>query len=207
MIIQRGQTILFQGDSVTDCGRTRSELYSLGYGYPSLISAFFRSANPDYDVTFINKGISGNRAIDLESRWQEDAIALKPDIVSILIGINDTWRRFDSNDPTTAENFKAHYNNILLRTREALDDVVIVLLEPFVLPVPDDRKGWRIDLDPKIHAVRELAADYCAHYIPLDGLFASQTGYADPSFWAEDGVHPTMEGHALIARSWLSLMA
>jgi lysophospholipase L1-like esterase len=123
-------------------------------------------------------------------------------VVSILIGINDTWRRYDSNDPTSAEAFEQSYRDILTRTRENTD-ALIVMMEPFVLPYPQDRLTWREDLDPKIQVVRSLAREFEAALIPLDGIFAQAACRREPEYWAADGVHPTLNGHALIAREWL----
>ena len=135
-------------------------------------------------------------------RWKEDCLDLKPDWVSILIGINDTWRRYDSGDATAVEVFRQHYRSILKATAEM--GAKLIVLEPFVLPFPIDRKAWRVDLDPKIQAARELAREFEAIYVPLDGLFAAETTQREPGFWAGDGVHPTLAGHALIAQAWLS---
>ena len=107
----------------------------------------------------MNRGISGNRVVDLNARWQEDCLDLKPDWVSIYIGINDTWRRYDSGDPTSTEDYKAGYRKLIERTKGALD-AKLILVEPFVPPHPEDRRVWREDLDPKITAVRELAVEY-----------------------------------------------
>ena len=200
--IQAGQSVLFQGDSITDAGRSRENPAELGRGYPHLVAAWFGMLQPELRVRFLNRCISGNRARDLQSRWQADCLDLKPDWVSILIGINDTWRRFDRQDPTAAADFAASYRDILRRTQDALQ-ARLILLEPFVLPHPADRKAWREDLDPKIAVVRELALEFNAVYIPLDGLFAAAAARREPSFWAADGVHPTPSGHALIARAWL----
>jgi lysophospholipase L1-like esterase len=139
---------------------------------------------------------------DLEQRWKEDCLDLKPTVVSILIGINDCWRRYDSNDPTSVENFTRSYRNILQQVKENCNSRLI-LMEPFVLPVPEDRKQWREDIDPKIHIIRELAREFNAILIPLDGIINSMTVFKNPKFWAADGVHPTKEGHALIAQHWL----
>jgi len=119
---------------------------------------------------------------DLQARWQADCLDLKPDWVSIMIGINDTWRRYDRNDPTAAADYAAGYRDILARTRDEAG-AGLILLEPFVLPCPDDRKAWREDLDPKIAAVRELAREFNAIYVPLDGLFAAACGRREPAFW------------------------
>lgn len=197
--------ILFQGDSITDAGRAWDDPDSLGWGYPMLASAWFQALYPESEVKFLNRGISGNRACDLQARWQQDCIDLEPSIVSILIGINDTWRRYDSNSPTSAEQFEAAYSDILAKTCERTD-ARIVLMEPFVLPHPEDRKLWREDLDPKIHVVRDLAREFGATFIPLDGLFAQASARREPSYWADDGVHPTLAGHALIAQTWLEMV-
>jgi lysophospholipase L1-like esterase len=198
-------TILFQGDSVTDAGRSREDTSDLGLGYPLLVATWMAAKYPERRVRFVNRGISGNRAVDLKVRWQEDCIDLKPDIVSILIGINDTWRRYDSNDPTPVEVYEANYRDILAGTR-AETKALILMLEPFVLPIPEDRIAWREDLDPKIHAMRRLACEFGAILVPLDGIFAAASARRDPAFWAADGVHPTAAGHALIAQSLLKAL-
>ncbi|GAB6929097.1 SGNH/GDSL hydrolase family protein [Paenibacillus sp. JCM 10914] len=203
--LQQGDIVLFQGDSITDCGRDRNYSASLGHGYPLLVDSLVGMKYPELNVTFLNRGISGNRVVDLNHRWQEDCIDLKPDWVSIYIGINDTWRRYDSGDATSAEDFKAGYRQLLERTKEALD-AKLILVEPFVVPVPEDRRAWREDLDPKIHAVRELAVEYGALLVPLDGLFAAASARREAAYWAPDGVHPSPAGHGLIAKAWLDTM-
>jgi len=202
MLLKQDDIVLFQGDSVTDVGRIYDEKDDLGKGYPLLISSLFAALYPTMDVKFINRGISGNRTVDLRERWKEDCIDVKPTVVSILIGINDCWRRYDSNDPTALDDFIENYRAILDRTRDELD-ARIILCEPFVLPTPPDRRRWREDLDPKIQAVRDLAREYNALLIPLDGIFAQASTYREPEIWAPDGVHPSPAGHGLIAKAWL----
>ena len=202
MKIQDNSIVLFQGDSVTDCGRSRISDDDMGNGYANIIAAWFNATYPEKGVTFINRGISGDRTVNLVQRWDEDCIALKPDLVSILIGINDCWRRYDSHDPTSTRDFEDNYRKILMDIKEKLD-AKIVLCEPFVLPIPADRKQWREDLDPKIQVVRGLALEFGALYVPFDGIFANACTKREPSFWATDGVHPTQAGHALMARAWL----
>ncbi|NMA47533.1 MAG: SGNH/GDSL hydrolase family protein [Lentisphaerae bacterium] len=204
-LIQDGATVLFQGDSVTDCGRSRENDMMLGGGYAAQIAARFTAAYPEKGVRFLNRGISGNRSKDLVARWQQDCIDLKPDWVSILIGINDTWRRYDREDPTSVEDYAANCREFLRLTRENTK-ARIILLEPFVLPYPEDRKAWRVDLDPKINALRLLALEFKAIYVPLDGIMAAAACRACPALWAADGVHPTQAGHALIARHWLKAL-
>ncbi|MFC5704373.1 SGNH/GDSL hydrolase family protein [Cohnella faecalis] len=200
--IEENEVVLFQGDSITDCGRDRGDPYSLGNGYAQFTAAEFGRKYPEKNVRFLNRGISGNRVVDLERRWQEDCLDLAPTWLSIYIGINDTWRRYDSGDATSTQAYEDGYRRIIEHAKQSLD-AKLVLIEPFVLPVPEDRKGWREDLDPKIQVVRELAREYRAAYVPLDGLFAAASARQTPAYWAGDGVHPSPAGHALIAKAWL----
>ncbi len=201
MIIQKAQTILFQGDSITDAGRDRASVKGLGGGYAMMAASRMQALYPELGLTFLNKGISGNRASDLAGRWKEDCLDLKPDWVSILIGVNDCWRRYDSNSPTSAEVFETHYRDILERSKK--HGIGIILCEPFLLPCPPDRVAWREDLDPKIHVVRKLAREFAAALVPFDGVFAARSVIQPPDFWAADGVHPTSAGHALMASAWI----
>jgi acyl-CoA thioesterase-1 len=199
---KQGDIVLFQGDSITDAGRVRENPADMGKGYALMTAALFGSSYPEQEVTFLNRGISGNRVKDLQSRWEQDCIALQPSWVSIYIGINDCWRRYDRNDPTSVKQFEEGYRELLVRTKEELG-AKLIMIEPFVLPVPEDRKLWREDLDPKINVVRELAREFGALLVPLDGIFAQASMLAPSRFWAPDGVHPSPAGHALIAKSWL----
>jgi acyl-CoA thioesterase I len=202
LLIEDGATVLFQGDSITDAGRDRQEHHHLGYGYAMLAASWFQALYPEKGVHFLNRGIGGDRTGDLRRRWQADCLELQPAWVSVMIGINDTWRRYDRDDPTSVETFEENY-------RAALEDVTtklgarLILLEPFVVPVPVDRVQWREDLDPKIAVVRQLAREFHAILVPLDGIFAQASTQREPAFWAGDGVHPSNAGHALIAQSWL----
>lgn len=194
--------VLFQGDSITDAGRDRQDSEHLGYGYAMMAASWFSALYPEKNVRFLNRGISGNRVQDLLERWQEDCLDLRPTWVSILIGINDTWRRYDSNDSTTTQYFENSYRALLERMAETLK-ARLILCEPFVLPTPADRENWREDLDPKIATVRRLAREYSALYVPFDGVFAQAATQREAAFWAGDGVHPSNAGHALMAQSWL----
>jgi acyl-CoA thioesterase-1 len=201
-LIENGAVILFQGDSITDAGRSRTDDAQLGGVYVNMVTAWFSALYPERQVRFLDRGISGNRAKDLLARWQPDALDLKPSWVSIMIGINDTWRHYDSNDPTSAPAYEASYRALLEMTRRETQ-AKLVICEPFLLPVPPDRLAWREDLDPKIAAARRLAREFSAIYVPLDGIFAAASTQRECAFWAADGVHPTQAGHALIAQSWL----
>ncbi len=195
--------ILFQGDSITDCGRGRDDDTNLGNGYANKVSQLFTTLYPKQDIQFVNRGISGNRVADLLARYEEDFLAVEPDVVSILIGINDCWRRYDQNDPTSAADFLSSYNNLLLKIKQDLPNTKIIIMEPFLLNTIPDRTLWREDLDPKIAAVRQLARIYADAYIPLDGLIQRYVveGYSDEEI-AQDAVHPTDIGHGLIAKEY-----
>ncbi len=203
--LQPNDLILFQGDSITDCGR-RGPQAPIGKGYAFLISSWLSAARPEMEWRFENRGVGGNRVDDLLARWEEDCLALRPDVVSILIGINDTWRRYDRDNPRSAEEFERLYRQLLERTRDNATQR-IVLMEPFNLPHPADRARWREDLDPKIHVVRQLAREFGAILVPLDGLFAQASAARPCEFWLPDGVHPSPAGHALIAREWMRALA
>ena len=202
MLINANDTILFTGDSITDCGRIREQKDNLGFGYAAFVAARLQTYLASPELKIYNRGISGNRASDLVGRIDADLLALNPTVVSILIGINDVWRRYDSNNPTSVEVFEQNYRNLLTQIQEKLE-ARVVLLEPFLLHVPEDRYAWREDLNPKIDAVRRLAVDFDAELIPLDGIFAKAATQAPAGYWAGDGVHPSAAGHSLIAEAWL----
>ncbi|MFC5261273.1 SGNH/GDSL hydrolase family protein [Kribbella qitaiheensis] len=191
------RTVVFAGDSVTDCGR-REDRRGLGDGY---VRDLFDSLGPQRP-RIVNVGISGNRAADLEARWQTDVLAHQPDVVSVLIGINDTWRRYDKNDPTSTASFERSYRALLEPVRAKL-----ILVEPFLLAVKDDQDAWREDLDPKIEVVRRLASEYGAVLVPADVEFNRQAAVVGATTLADDGVHPTAAGHRLLADLWRSTVS
>jgi lysophospholipase L1-like esterase len=204
---KKGQVVLFQGDSVTDCGRDREDIASLSDGYAGKVATIYNTLFPDNEVVFINKGVSGNRVPDLIVRYMEDFLDLEPDFISILIGINDVWRRYDANDPTTLDSFYDHYEYLLKMIRHNMPETKIMLIEPFVLPSLPDRVAWREDLDPKIQVVRDLARKYADYYIPMDGIYAALCANTyNPEDLAEDGVHPSRLGHAILAEAYLKTL-
>jgi lysophospholipase L1-like esterase len=154
------------------------------------------------NLRFTNRGIGGDCVYDLEDRLDTDLLDLEPDVVSVLIGINDTWRRYDSDVVSPIDEFDACYRRILEPIRERLG-ARLVLCEPFVLPTPPDRAAWREDLDPRIEAVRGIARDFDATLIAFDELFAAAAQRRRPDYWLPDGVHPSPAGHALMAEAWL----
>lgn len=195
LTIHSGARVLFDGDSVTDCGRDRQDRHSLS-GYNDKIAR-----NAHAGVEFFNRGISGDRSKDLLARIESDLRDTKPDVVSILIGINDTWRRYDENDPTTALAYEQNMRGILKTVRAF--GAKIILLEPFLLPTLERFQIFREDLDFKIDAARKLAREFADAYVPLDGLFAEETLATEPALLSFDSVHPTELGNEKIARWWL----
>jgi acyl-CoA thioesterase I len=200
--IKPNARVLFIGDSITDAGRDRSDPLSLGDGYAAVVARTYSSSG----VRFLNRGISGNRVRDLKARWQVDCLDLAPDLLSIMIGVNDTWRRYDRDDPTSAEAFEADLKTILAQVRTALPATRLVVLEPFLLPVSEAQAAWREDLDPKLAAVRRQADAFGATLVPLDVVLTEAALKTGPAALAHDGVHPTPEGHTLIAQTWLSVV-
>lgn len=209
MKIKQNDKILFIGDSITDAGRDRSNKTDLGQGYPLLVAAELQALLPQKKLTFYNRGISGNRLIDLKNRWEKDCLDINPDIVSILIGINDTSHQVTKSDKTDLkeiEKFEENYR-FLLKSLIQRTDARVVLMEPFVLPYPKSRMNWRRELDPRIQIVRKVARDYQTDLIPLDGIFNSagiSNGYT--YYTGDDGVHPTVAGHGLIKKAWLECL-
>lgn len=192
ILLDPRRTVVFAGDSVTDCGR-RTDPDGLGDGYVRKVYDDLGERRP----TIVNAGISGHQAADLAARWSTDVLAHDPSLVSILIGINDTWRRYDENDPTTAESFEASYRSML----DALT-CPVVLMEPFLLPVKDGQDAWREDLDPKLEVVRKLAVEYGAILVPTDVELTKQAASVGAATLAGDGVHPSPAGHRALADLW-----
>ena len=188
--------ILFQGDSITDCGRDRSDPHDLGPGYPKFVAEILREEYPDVDFEFINLGISAEQTKDVLKRADTDIIAIKPDIFTILLGINDTWHHVQDKNWVPAEKYESNYRAILEAAKST--GAKIIILEQYVLPAPG-MEGFHPDVDAKIQLTRKLAREYADVFIPLDGLFASACVDEDPLYWTEEGVHPTEEGHIMIA--------
>lgn len=205
MLVQPNDHVLFYGDSITDTGRVReaapNDPNGWGRGYAYQVAAQLGSDLADFNLSFTNKGISGNRIYDLEGRLEEDVLAHKPTLVSILIGINDVWRRYDSGIVSEIGEFRDSYSRVLTKLTQS--GIKVLILEPFLLPVPADRHAWREDLDPKIDVIRNLAREFGTAYVPLDGLFAAASTRRESAFWLPDGVHPSPAGHALIAEHYI----
>lgn len=216
--IRPGSTVMFTGDSITDCQRLESE-DGLGFGYPPRVAGEWGLRHPDRPVTWLNTGVGGHKVRDLEARWRTDVLDARPDVVSILVGVNDMgWHTLDPEGYVIpAEEFEAGYDRLLAPLAEAGTE--LILIEPFLLPIhgvveagdvligEKEREEWRTDLDPKIQVVRKLARTYGAQLLAADGMFAELATTAGPEYWAADGVHPTPAGHAALAAAWLRLVA
>jgi len=197
--------ILFTGDSVTDCGRNRNDSSSMGSGYVGMIAERLRSRYRGLGLRFRNTGISGDRTGDLLARLDRDCAALGPAWVSLLVGVNNTWRRYDRNDPTPDDRFEAEYGELIRRIREETS-ARIAVCSPFLLHVDPQVAAMRGDLDPKIAIIRRLAEGSGAAWIDFDAAFLAAQQRHIPSYWAADGVHPTPAGHALMAETWLDVL-
>ncbi len=205
------KVILFQGDSITDCGRDRKVEDSLGTGYPRLVSAKLGFENPG-DYTFYNRGISGNRIVDVYARIKLDIINLKPDYMSLLIGVNDVWHEVMRGNGVDTPKFEKIYSMLIEEIKEALPDIKIMIMEPFVLhdtgTCSDEEHPGRWEyfdsqVREKAAAAKRVAEKYNLTFVPLqqklDDADAKLSGY-----WTKEGVHPTLFGHELIAREWLA---
>ena len=163
--------ILFQGDSITDAGRDRSDLTSIGQGYPFYAINMMRELYQEVEFEFFNGGISGNVVEDLLNRLNKDFLSVDADIISILIGINDVWHTLKRNIPPMDDRLFEEQYRTLLSTLKEKTHAKLMVLEPFLGPV-EDKVSMRADLDAKIQIIRKVAREYADLYVPLDGLLA-----------------------------------
>ena len=204
---KQGGTVLFYGDSITDASRDRENPLHMGYGYANKIADIYTALYPNSGVQFYNRGIGGNRLSDLLDRYHEDVCPVKPDFVSVLVGINDTWRRYDRGLIVTEAEFEKQYRDLLGRIRLDFPQSPIMVIEPFLLPTDPAKTAYWEDLTPKIEIVKSLAKEMADFYLPSGQLFdeAMKAGYS-PFQLSEDGVHPTNTGHAYLAVKWLQMV-
>ncbi len=197
--------ILFQGDSITDAGRNRDDDRWRGVGYPTLVSGSLGFDRPN-EFEFINKGISGNRVIDLIARVKVDFINLKPDYISILIGINDVWHEITYHNGIDTKRYEMYYNMLIEELKEALPDVKIMILEPFVLKAEATQDNWeafKTGAEEKAAAAKRVAEKNNLLFVPLMEKFREAEKIAPADYWTMDGVHPSAMGHEIIKREWL----
>lgn len=206
--------ILFQGDSITDAGRIRERLDSLGLGYPSKVASKMGFDKPG-EYEFINKGISGDRVVDLYARIKRDIINLKPDYMSVMIGVNDVWHELDflQNNGVDAVKYEKIYDMLLSEVLEALPDIKIMIIEPYVLcesgtqgtldDGTDKYTTFRLEVEKRAQAAKRLAEKYSLVFIPLQKKLDELAKIQPVAYWTPDGVHPTNVGHEFIAREWI----
>lgn len=207
-----GTRILFQGDSITDGGRWRNSSdpnHLFGQGYPFLIAARLGALHPDRRLVFLNRGVSGDRVTDLLRRWPEDALALKPDVVSILVGVNDVLLALQNHTRVSPREFAADYDRLLAETVQALPGVKLVLGEPFIAPGARTNADWTAaqeDIRALQVVVAQLGAKYHAPVVPYQKVIDDACRRAPVDTWIWDGVHPTAAGHELMAQEWIRVV-
>ena len=206
------KVILFQGDSITDCGRNRQDIANLGEGYPVYVSSSLANDSVN-EYKFINKGVSGNRIIDVYARIKCDIINLKPDYMSLLIGVNDVWHEINWQNGVDLDKFEKFYDMLLTEVKEALPNIKIMLLEPFVLEgpatcgdenVPDRLERFKKNVPLYGAVARKMAEKHGCKFIELQNKFDEAAQKAgSTTYWLRDGVHPSYAGHELLKREWL----
>ena len=198
--------ILFQGDSVTDAGRDRSNSADMGEGYPKFASAMIQDSYSDDSFEFVNLGISGNRTEHLVARLESDFIEIQPDIVSIMIGINDVWHHYSHGIETTDEQFEENYRTVLDAIKSRTN-ARILMIQPFLLEtVAPAKQVLCEELARKQAIIQKLADEYADAYLPLDEILHQEVD-VEPAEYSADGVHPTPDGACRIGEAYLGAIA
>lgn len=207
--LMKDSVILFQGDSITDSGRNKEDMSynnprALGSGYPVLAGAAMLEKYAALNLKIYNKGISGNKVFQLADRWDKDCLDIKPDILSILIGVNDIWHKLNGQYNGTIETYRNDYIALLERTKKALPNVKLIICEPFAVPgikAVDDK--WYPEFYSYQKAARDIATRFGATFIPYQKIYDEAQKLAPGAYWTGDGVHPTLAGAQLMAQAWL----
>jgi len=208
-IFEKGDTILFQGDSITDAGREKKKELpnnagSFGKGYAFLAASNLLNAMPEKDLTIYNRGISGNKVFQLADRWQKDCLDLKPDVLSILIGINDYWHFRNGKYDGTVEVYENDYRKLLQHTKKELPNVKLVICQPFA--VTNTRavdESWIEPVKTFQAAAKRICKEFDGIWVPFQKVFDEAVLHAPATYWTGDGVHPGMPGAQLMAEAWL----
>lgn len=207
--IPKDLTILFQGDSITDGGRDRATLEpnrgnALGGGYVKHIAFNLLGSHPGKNIKIYNRGISGHKVPQLDARWDEDCLNLKPDLMSLMIGVNDYWHTLDFDYKGTAQSYNDQLRALLDKTFDALPNLKLIMLEPFAVAGGSAiTEAWNRDFTPYRKIARDVAAEYKATLIPTHTLFQDALKKAPVDYWCPDGVHPSLAGGHLMAEAWL----
>jgi lysophospholipase L1-like esterase len=211
-MLEQRHRILFQGDSITDAGRDRSrtepnEAAAMGGGYAYLAMSRLLADRPELQLEVFNRGVSGNRVPDLKARWASDCLDLQPDVLSILIGVNDQWHKVDGRYSGSVKDYEVGYRQLLEETRRAHPALAIVLCEPFVLRCGAVTERWFPEFAERRAVAGALASELGIPFVPFQTVFNRALKRAKPEYWAADGVHPTPAGHQLMADAWLAVVA
>ncbi len=206
--IAPGSTILFQGDSITDAGRKRgvrgaNNHAALGNGYAFLTAAQLLVDHPQAGYEIYNRGISGNKVFQLADRWQQDCLDINPNVLSILIGVNDIWHHLNGEYDGTVETYRSDYHKLLTETKDVLPNVRLVICEPFVLRTGAVTDKWFPAFDQFRASAKAVAEEFDAVWVPFQSMFDRAVEVAKPGYWARDGVHPSPAGAAMMAQAWL----
>jgi lysophospholipase L1-like esterase len=215
MLIQPKDVVLFQGDSITDAGRARdnqnaNDPAGLGRGYAFYATGLLHEALPGGKLAVGNRGIAGNRVTDLQQRWQVDTLDVKPNVLSVLVGVNDTWHGTGSGVPENGVplgQYELVYRQILAEAKDRLPGLKLVLCEPFILPCGAVNDLWFPEFTERQKVVKKLAHEFGAVFVPFQSVFDKAQGRAEPEAWAADGVHPTLAGHMLLAKAWFDVVS
>jgi len=206
--IKPHQVILFQGDSITDAGRSRRAVgpnhpQGMGDGYPTLIADRLLEKYPDRHLQIYNRGISGDRIQDLAHRWTNDSLRLLPDIISLLVGVNDTWNYLYLGMGSDPGEYREIFRKILSDTRQQLPEIQYVLCEPFVLLTGEVSEEWLADISERQEIVRILADEFKGIFVPFQAALNQAAEEVPPRQLLDDGVHPTNLGHRILADCWI----
>jgi lysophospholipase L1-like esterase len=208
-LLTKDNVILFQGDSITDSGRKRDDpSYNnsgiLGSGYPMLAGASLLEKYSALNLKIFNRGVSGNKVYQLAERWDKDCLEIKPDVLSILIGVNDIWHKLNGQYNGTVDVYKKDYIALLERTLKALPNVKLIICEPFAVKgvrAVDDK--WYPEFFDYQKAAKDIAVQFGATFIPYQKIYDEAQKSAPGSYWTGDGVHPSLAGAQLMAQAWL----
>jgi lysophospholipase L1-like esterase len=205
----KGNTVLFQGDSITDAGRDKKKELpnnsgSFGRGYAFIAASNLLNAMPEKQLTIYNRGISGNKVYQLAERWEKDCLELKPDVLSILIGVNDYWHKRDGKYDGTVEVYEKDYRDLLIRTKQSLPGVQLVLCQPYyVLETRVVDETWIAPMKEYQAAAKRISDEFETIWVPFQDVFDEAVKHAPATYWTADGVHPAMPGAQLMAEAWL----
>ncbi|MFC8849221.1 MULTISPECIES: SGNH/GDSL hydrolase family protein [unclassified Micromonospora] len=206
MLLGAGQRVVFIGDSITDCGR-RDSAAPFGDGYASLVRAFVDARHPELGLTWVNRGVGGDTVRDLAARWDADAVAERPDWLSVMIGINDIWRAFSPGQEAEAVPIDEYERTLraLLRRAVAATGCRLVLADPFLIEADVD-EPQRAETDRYAAVVAAAARDFDAVHVATQAAFDRVLAHSPSSRWADDRVHPGLPGHAVIADAFLNAL-